>query len=177
LIFRNGGAVSFHTTQTSSQTERRVNIMKQRRKIYATLIVLIAALLCLSSAAIALPLPCNNYICKGVGYDDGVKQPGTETYPIAIVNDTAYSIILYFGTTCSDLAGAIETVHLMTAPHALWPTPPPYIGYDPVFEGVVSLVYIGPTNKKFDVEFAGAYNSPDWGAVGSWSCVITSPTL
>ena len=150
--------------------------MKQRRKIYVTLAVLIAALLCLSSAAIALPLPCNNYVCTGVLYDYGVKVPGTGTYPIAIVNDTSYSIILYWDTTCSDLAGASDIVHLMTAPHALWPTPPPYIGYDSVGPGVVSLVYIGSI-KTFDVEFTGAYIGPYWGEVGSYSCVITSPTL
>jgi len=150
--------------------------MKQRRKIYATLIVLIAAVLFLSSAAIAVPLPCNNYICKEVYYFDGVKEPVTGTFPAAIVNDTAYSIILYWYTTCSDLAGAIDIVHLITAPHATWPTPPPYVGYDGSYS-VVSLVFIGQTNKLFDLEAASVYGTPDWGEDESFSCVITSPTL
>jgi len=150
--------------------------MKQRRKIYATLIVLIGALLFLSSTAIA-GMPCNNYICTAVYYFDGVKEPGTETWPVAIVNNTAYSIIFYYDTTCSDLAGASETVHMITAPHAIWPTPAPYIGYDSVGEAVGSLVYIGSTNKLFDAEFAAPYNSPYWGEGVAFSCVITSPTL
>ena len=147
--------------------------MKQRRKIYVTLIVLIGVLLCLSSAAMAI-LPCNNYVCTAWYYIDGVKEPGTETWPVAIVNDSAYSIIFYFDTTCSDLAGAAETFHLMTAPHALWPTPPPYIGYSG--NDVASLVYIGSI-KLFDFEVAGVYGSPVWGEVDSYFCVITSPTL
>jgi len=148
--------------------------MKQRRKIYAITIVLIAALLFLSSAAIAVE-PCNNYICKAQFYVNGVKTGTYTNQPIAIVNDTAYSLVLYFNTTCASLNG--EVVHLMTAPHAMWPTPSPYIGYDDSEEDVVTLVYIGPTIKTFDVEFTGIYNSLGWGYVGSWSCVITSPTL
>ena len=150
--------------------------MKQGRKIYATLIVLIAVLLCLSSAAVATPLPCNNYICKAVYYVDGVKEPYTATYPAAVVNDTAYSIILYWDTYCSDLAGAVQTAHLMTAPPAIWSTPPVYLGYQSGGDGVVSLVYIGSI-KLFNFEAADIYGSPGWGDVGSWSCVITSPTL
>jgi len=151
--------------------------MEQRRKIYATLIVLIAALLFLSSAAIATdPLPCNNYICKGQYYLDGVKDGTGGPSPVAIVNDTAYSIIMYANTTCSNLAGTTDIVHLMTAPHAIWPTPPPYVGYDGI-STLVSIVYIGPTNKTFDLEAAGIYNTPEWGEGASFSCVITSPTL
>jgi len=150
--------------------------MKQRTKIYATLTVLIAALLFLSSAAIAVT-PCNNYVCKGQYYIDGVKDGTPSNVPVAVVNDTAYSLIFYWDTTCSNLAGASETFHMITSPHAIWPTQPPYAGYDPVEEAVVSLLYIGLTNKVFDVEFAGAYGTPGWGGTGSWSCVITSPTL
>jgi len=141
------------------------------------LTVLIAALLLLSSAALATdPLPFNNYICTEGAYYDGVKMPGTEITAIAVVHDTAYSIILYWDTTCSDLAGAAETFHMITAPHAIWPTPAPYIGYDSVGEAVGSLVYIGSI-KLFDAEFADVYTSPFYGYVGSYSCVITSPTL
>ena len=140
--------------------------------------VLIAALLLLSSAALATdPLPFNNYICTEGAYYDGVKMPGTEITAIAVVNDTAYSIILYWDTTCSDLAGAAETFHMITAPHALWPSPAPYIGYDSVGEIAGSLVYIGSTNKLFDAEFADAYGTPGWGEGVAFSCVITSPTL
>ena len=150
--------------------------MEQRRKIYATLIVLIAVLLFLSSAAIATdPLPCNNYVCNAVNYGDGVKIGTGGPSPVAVVNDTSYSIIVYFYTTCSHLTGPIYTFHLMTAPHALWPTPPPYIGFEDGY--VLSLVYIGQTNKLFDVEVAPPYGDPFFGGVGSWSCVITSPTL
>jgi len=147
--------------------------MKQGRKIYVTLTVLIAALLFLCSSAIAIE-PCNNYICKAVYYFDGVKEPGTETFPVAIVNDTSYSIIFYFDTTCSVLVG--ETFHMITAPPAIWTTPAPYIGYDSVGEAVGSLVYIGSI-KLFDAEFVGPYNTPDWGEGAAFSCVITSPTL